>query len=176
MAKVLNKSAIIAHLSKKSKLPKKTVAEVYDELLTLAAREAKRGVVLPAFAKLVSGGRAAAAIRPQVIAEPREGSKATVTRKAEALTRKDLLRVFEAWQKDRAPRHLSLFLTGLQSPSSDVRDMAMYALSAAGSTARPRLVNVLKDKTALWPALRLLHEIGDPKARSAVRPLLGQYS
>ena len=41
MAKMMTKSATLGHLAQKTGLPKKQVAELIDELLTLACKEAK---------------------------------------------------------------------------------------------------------------------------------------
>lgn len=53
MAKSMTKSAIVAHLSKKTQLAKKHVAGVLESLATLAAKEAKNTFTIPGLGKLV---------------------------------------------------------------------------------------------------------------------------
>ncbi len=52
MAKALTKSQVIATMSEKTELPKKTVKLFFDELNTLAYTEAKNTFTLPGFGKL----------------------------------------------------------------------------------------------------------------------------
>ena len=59
MAKMMSKSAVMAHLAGKTNLSKRQIAEVFDETLALATKEAKNGFVLPGFGKLVLANRKA---------------------------------------------------------------------------------------------------------------------
>ncbi len=61
VSKPMTKSQLMAHLAEKTELPKKKVAEVYDELLTVAHKEAKKehGFTLPGLGKLVVTKRSA---------------------------------------------------------------------------------------------------------------------
>ena len=59
MAKMMTKSATLGHLAQKTNLTKKQIAEVFDETLSLATKEAKNGFVLPGFGKLVLANRKA---------------------------------------------------------------------------------------------------------------------
>ena len=59
MAKMMSKPAVLAHLATKTNLTKKQIAEVFDETLSLACKEAKNGFVLPGFGKLVLANRKA---------------------------------------------------------------------------------------------------------------------
>src|SRR5215471_13310279 len=52
VAKMMTKSATLGHLAQKTNLSKKQIAEVFDETLNLACKEAKNGFVLPGFGKL----------------------------------------------------------------------------------------------------------------------------
>ena len=70
MAKMMTKSATLGHLSQKSGLSKKQVAELLDELLMLASKEAKNGFVLPGFGKLVLANRKARIGRNPQTGEP----------------------------------------------------------------------------------------------------------
>ena len=53
MAKPLTKSKIVAALSEKVGIPKKTVASFLDTLATMAHKEAKNGFTIPGIGKLV---------------------------------------------------------------------------------------------------------------------------
>ena len=44
---MMTKSATLSYLSQKTNLPKKQIAELFDETLGLACKEAKNGWVLP---------------------------------------------------------------------------------------------------------------------------------
>ena len=70
MAKSMTKSATLAHLSEKTGLSKKQVAELFDETLNLASKEAKNGFVLPGFGKLVVANRKARMGRNPQTGEP----------------------------------------------------------------------------------------------------------
>ena len=70
MAKMMSKSQTISHLADKTDLSKKQVAGVFDELFTLAAKEAKNGFVLPGFGKLVLANRKARIGRNPQTGEP----------------------------------------------------------------------------------------------------------
>ncbi|MBI2160167.1 MAG: HU family DNA-binding protein [Candidatus Rokubacteria bacterium] len=70
MAKMMTKSATLGHLAQKTGLPKKQVAELLDELLTLACKEAKNGFVVPGFGKLVLANRKARIGRNPQTGEP----------------------------------------------------------------------------------------------------------
>ncbi|MCC7201947.1 MAG: HU family DNA-binding protein [Nitrospirae bacterium] len=59
MAKAKTKSQIVEHLSQKTSLPKKSVTEFLDELMSLAYKEAKNGFTLPGLGKLVVVNRKA---------------------------------------------------------------------------------------------------------------------
>ncbi len=70
MAKMMTKSATLGHLAQKTGLPKKQVAELLDELLMLACKEAKNGFVVPGFGKLVLANRKARIGRNPQTGEP----------------------------------------------------------------------------------------------------------
>ena len=70
MAKMMTKSATIAALAQKTNLTKKQIAEVMDNLLGLATKEAKNGFVLPGFGKLVLANRKARMGRNPQTGEP----------------------------------------------------------------------------------------------------------
>ena len=70
MAKMMTKSATLGHLAQKTGLPRKQVAELLDELLTLACKEAKNGFVVPGFGKLVLANRKARIGRNPQTGEP----------------------------------------------------------------------------------------------------------
>jgi len=70
VAKMMTKSATLGHLAQKTGLPKKQVAELLDELLMLASKEAKNGFVLPGFGKLVLANRKARIGRNPQTGEP----------------------------------------------------------------------------------------------------------
>ena len=70
MAKMMTKSATMSHLAQKSNLSKKQVGELFDELVTLACKEAKNGFVLPGFGKLVLSNRKARIGRNPQTGEP----------------------------------------------------------------------------------------------------------
>ena len=59
MPKMMTKSATLGHLALKSNLSKKQIAEIFDEVLNLATKEAKNGFVVPGFGKLVLANRKA---------------------------------------------------------------------------------------------------------------------
>jgi DNA-binding protein HU-beta len=68
MAKAMSKSAIIAHFANKFGLKKKQVASMFEELATLAYREAKNSFTLPAIGKLVLVNR-----KPRLGRNPKTG-------------------------------------------------------------------------------------------------------
>src|SRR5262252_6307549 len=70
MAKSMTKSAIIGHLAQKTNLSKKQVADVMDQLLVLATKEAKNVFVLPNFGRLVLANRKARMGRNPQTGEP----------------------------------------------------------------------------------------------------------
>ena len=70
MPKMMTKSATFSHLAQKSNISKKQVAELFDELLRLATKEAKNGFVLPGFGKLVLANRKARMGRNPQTGEP----------------------------------------------------------------------------------------------------------
>ena len=70
MAKMMTKSATIAAIAQKANLSKKQVAEVMDNLISLATKEAKNGFVLPGFGKLVLANRKARMGRNPQTGEP----------------------------------------------------------------------------------------------------------
>ena len=70
MAKMMTKSATLGHLAQKSSLSKKQVAELLDELLMLACKEAKNGFVVPGLGKLVLANRKARIGRNPQTGEP----------------------------------------------------------------------------------------------------------
>lgn len=53
MGKAMSKTAIIAHFANKFEMKKKTVATMFEELATLAYKEAKNTFTLPGIGKLV---------------------------------------------------------------------------------------------------------------------------
>lgn len=61
MAKVLTKTQVIAQLAEKVELPKKTVATLLAELVSLATKEARTGgqFVVPGLGKAVKANRKA---------------------------------------------------------------------------------------------------------------------
>ena len=70
MAKMMSKSAVMAHLAGKTNLSKRQIVEVFDETLALACKEAKNGFVLPGFGKLVLANRKARMGRNPQTGEP----------------------------------------------------------------------------------------------------------
>ena len=70
MAKSMTKSAILGHLAQKSELSKKQVADLIDNLLTLATKEAKNVFILPGFGRLVLANRKARMGRNPQTGEP----------------------------------------------------------------------------------------------------------
>ncbi|PYM29618.1 MAG: DNA-binding protein [Candidatus Rokuibacteriota bacterium] len=70
MAKMMSKSAVMAHLAGKTNLPKRQIVEIFDETLALACKEAKNGFVLPGFGKLVLANRKARMGRNPQTGEP----------------------------------------------------------------------------------------------------------
>jgi DNA-binding protein HU-beta len=67
---MMTKSATMSYLAEKTDLPKKQVAELFDELVNLACKEAKNGFVLPGFGKLVLTNRKARIGRNPQTGEP----------------------------------------------------------------------------------------------------------
>ncbi len=59
MAKAMSKTAIIAHFAKKFDMKKKAVATMFEELSTLAYKEAKNSFTIPGIGKLVLVNRKA---------------------------------------------------------------------------------------------------------------------
>ena len=61
MAKVMTKTQVVTHLAAQVELPKKTVATVLEELVTLATKEAKATgqFVVPGLGKAVKAARKA---------------------------------------------------------------------------------------------------------------------
>lgn len=70
MAKTMSKSQTIAHLADKTDLSKKQVSAIFEEMFTLACKEAKNGFVLPGFGKLVLANRKARIGRNPQTGEP----------------------------------------------------------------------------------------------------------
>jgi DNA-binding protein HU-beta len=71
-SKAMTKTQLINHLSEKSELPKKKVAELMEELLAVAYKEAKKdhGFTLPGLGKLVVTKRSARTGRNPQTGEP----------------------------------------------------------------------------------------------------------
>jgi DNA-binding protein HU-beta len=67
---MMTKSATMSYLAQKSNLSKKQVAEMFDEMVSLATKEAKNGFVLPGFGKLVVANRKARIGRNPQTGEP----------------------------------------------------------------------------------------------------------
>jgi DNA-binding protein HU-beta len=67
---MMTKSATFSHLAQKTNLSKKQITEMFDELATLATKEAKNGFVLPGFGKLVLANRKARMGRNPQTGEP----------------------------------------------------------------------------------------------------------
>ena len=59
MAKAMSKTAVIAHFAKKFDMKKKAVATLFEELSTLAYKEAKNSFTIPGIGKLVLVNRKA---------------------------------------------------------------------------------------------------------------------
>ena len=70
MAKMMTKSATVGYLAQKANLSKKQIAEIFDETVNLACKEAKNGFVLPGFGKLVLANRKARIGRNPQTGEP----------------------------------------------------------------------------------------------------------
>jgi len=70
VAKMMSKSAVMAHLAGKTNLSKRQIVEIFDETLALACKEAKNGFVLPGFGKLVLANRKARMGRNPQTGEP----------------------------------------------------------------------------------------------------------
>ncbi len=58
-AKAMTKSALFTHLAEKTELSKTQITQVFEELNSVATKEAKNGFTLPGFGKLVLQNRAA---------------------------------------------------------------------------------------------------------------------
>jgi DNA-binding protein HU-beta len=67
---MMTKSATMSYLAQKTNLSKKQVSEMFDEMVTLATKEAKNGFVLPGFGKLVVANRKARIGRNPQTGEP----------------------------------------------------------------------------------------------------------
>ncbi len=85
----------------------------------------------------------------------------------------DVQYAFEAYLRDKKTGTLRPIVAALASPNDDVRHAAMYALSAIGQPASEPLRAALQRKDSLRPAIRVFHDIGDPKSRPAIENLLG---
>lgn len=59
MGKAMSKTEIVAHFAKKFDMKKKTAAMIFEELATLAYKEAKNAFTLPGIGKLVLVNRKA---------------------------------------------------------------------------------------------------------------------
>ena len=70
MAKMMSKSQTMTHLAQKTGLNKKQVVGLFDEMFSLATKEAKNGWVLPGFGKLVLANRKARIGRNPQTGEP----------------------------------------------------------------------------------------------------------
>ncbi len=70
MAKTMTKPAVLNHLAQKTTLSKKQIADFFDEMVSLACKEAKNGFVLPGFGKLVLANRKARMGRNPQTGEP----------------------------------------------------------------------------------------------------------
>ena len=70
MAKMMSKSQTMTHLAQKTGLNKKQVVGLFDEMFSLAQKEAKNGWVLPGFGKLVLANRKARIGRNPQTGEP----------------------------------------------------------------------------------------------------------
>lgn len=87
---------------------------------------------------------------------------------------KTIQQALEIWQETKAKECISHFLAGLKSTKPDTRLASMYALSAIGQTARVPLTKSLGGKATQRPALHLLRDLGDAKAKPAIRKLVDQ--
>ena len=69
---MMTKSQIVAHLAERTEIQKKTVAAVLDDLIALAAKEAKSGgqFVIPGVGKAVKANRKARTGRNPQTGEP----------------------------------------------------------------------------------------------------------
>ena len=67
---MMSKSQTIAHLAQKTELSKKQVVGMFEEMFSLACKEAKNGFVLPGFGKLVLANRKARIGRNPQTGEP----------------------------------------------------------------------------------------------------------
>lgn len=70
VAKMMTKNSTLSYLSEKTELSKKQIAELFEETLNLACKEAKNGFVLPGFGKLVLANRKARIGRNPQTGEP----------------------------------------------------------------------------------------------------------
>jgi DNA-binding protein HU-beta len=70
VAKPMTKSATLSYLAQKTNLSKKQIADIFDETLNLATKEAKNGFVVPGFGKLVLANRKARIGRNPQTGEP----------------------------------------------------------------------------------------------------------
>lgn len=59
MGKAMSKSAIVAHFAGKFELKKKVAAQIFEELASLAYKEAKNSFTIPGIGKLVLVNRKA---------------------------------------------------------------------------------------------------------------------
>ena len=70
MSKMMTKTQVMGHLAQKMNLSKKQVVAFFDEMFSLATKEAKNGFVLPGFGKLVLANRKARIGRNPQTGEP----------------------------------------------------------------------------------------------------------
>jgi len=87
---------------------------------------------------------------------------------------KTIQRAFEIWRETKAKECVAFFLEGLRTSKADTRVAAMYALSAVGPPTLELLIRALREKAVQQPALHLLSDLADPKAKPAIRKLLDQ--
>ena len=91
MAKMMTKPAVYNHLAQKTNLTKKQIGEIFDELTSLATKEAKNGFVLPGFGKLVLANRKARMGRNPQTGEAIKIKAKTVVRLRPAKALKDAI-------------------------------------------------------------------------------------
>lgn len=93
MAKVMTKAATVSHLADKTGLTKKQVAGGFEELFTLAVKEAKKNgaFVLPGIGKIVLSNRKARMGRNPQTGEPIKIAAKRVVRIRAAKALKDAI-------------------------------------------------------------------------------------
>ncbi len=103
MAKAMSKAQIIAHFANKFDLKKKMVSQFFDELATMAYKEAKNAFTLPGIGKLVLVNRKARLGRNPKTGETIQIPAKTVVKFRVAKACKEAVLPKKAQPKQQAP-------------------------------------------------------------------------